>query len=175
MEMTVSEAIKKLQLLKGGDTEMDTAIETVIHAAKYSINDELVGQTFGRLTVIEKSLDGIKNGSKTRTALVCLCECGKTKTIKKDHLKGGNTQSCGCLQKENGKKMGSINIHYAHNSEHKNEITEETREKMRENGRKLGLSRRKHFGCTYCGSDKHYAKGLCRSCYDKAAKGTLYK
>lgn len=32
---------------------------------------------------------------------------------------------------------------------------------------------RKHFGCKYCGSDKHYAKGYCRSCYNKFKRGTL--
>lgn len=38
---------------------------------------------------------------------------------------------------------------------------------------KLHISSRKHFGCTYCLSDKHYAKGYCRSCYKKSRKGTL--
>lgn len=32
---------------------------------------------------------------------------------------------------------------------------------------------RKHFGCLYCGSDKHYAKGCCRNCYGKLKRGTL--
>jgi len=32
---------------------------------------------------------------------------------------------------------------------------------------------RKHFGCIECGSDNHYAKGLCRSCYEKMRRGTL--
>lgn len=32
---------------------------------------------------------------------------------------------------------------------------------------KGGYKNRKHFGCMECGSDKHYAKGLCRRCYCK--------
>lgn len=32
---------------------------------------------------------------------------------------------------------------------------------------------RKHYGCMYCGSDKHYAKGCCRNCYGKLNRGTL--
>ena len=38
---------------------------------------------------------------------------------------------------------------------------------------KLHILSRKHFGCTYCGSDKHYAKGYCKNCYKKARIGTL--
>jgi hypothetical protein len=38
---------------------------------------------------------------------------------------------------------------------------------------KAHIARRKHFGCMYCGSDKHYAKGLCRTCYDKKRRGVL--
>lgn len=32
---------------------------------------------------------------------------------------------------------------------------------------------RKHFGCMHCGSDKHYAKGYCKNCYEKMRRGTL--
>ena len=39
--------------------------------------------------------------------------------------------------------------------------------------RKMGITNRKHFGCFYCGSDKHYAKGCCVNCYNKMRRGTL--
>lgn len=42
-----------------------------------------------------------------------------------------------------------------------------------ENIKKAHIARRKHFGCMYCGSDKHYAKGLCRTCYDKKRRGVF--
>lgn len=29
---------------------------------------------------------------------------------------------------------------------------------------------RKHYGCMLCGSDKHYAKGYCKNCYEKERK-----
>ena len=29
----------------------------------------------------------------------------------------------------------------------------------------------KHFGCMACGSDKHYAKGYCKNCYEKIRRG----
>ena len=44
-----------------------------------------------------------------------------------------------------------------------------------EHYRQMGLNNRKHFGCTYCGKDKHYARGFCESCYNKWRRGTLYK
>ena len=39
--------------------------------------------------------------------------------------------------------------------------------------KKIGIANRKHFGCINCDSTEHYAKGYCRSCYDKLRRGTL--
>lgn len=53
----------------------------------------LIGERFGRLTVISK------NG-KTKWGNVtwkCACDCGKTVIIPVGHLKSGHTKSCGCL------------------------------------------------------------------------------
>jgi hypothetical protein len=36
-----------------------------------------------------------------------------------------------------------------------------------EEAQKTGRETREHFGCFECGNDKHYAKGLCRNCYEK--------
>ena len=44
---------------------------------------------------------------------------------------------------------------------------------FKENLQKVYIASRKHFGCMYCGSDKHYAKGYCKKCYMKARRGTL--
>lgn len=59
---------------------------------------EMVGLVFGRLTVISIS-------SERRCGIVvweCRCSCGNTDIIlaKGSDLRKGNTQSCGCLQKE---------------------------------------------------------------------------
>lgn len=56
---------------------------------------ELVGQTFGRLTVI-KELEGF---SKT-TMWLCSCECGQIVKVRGGMLTCGNTKSCGCLRRE---------------------------------------------------------------------------
>ena len=57
-----------------------------------------LGDKFGKLTVI--SSEG--KPSKTRHEYFkCLCECGNTKSIRKDHLnnKPKGIKSCGCLYK----------------------------------------------------------------------------
>lgn len=51
----------------------------------------LIGQRFGRLTVID-ILDDKK--------CICRCDCGNTKIIRKHNFLYGRTQSCGCLRQE---------------------------------------------------------------------------
>jgi len=52
-------------------------------------------QVFGRLTPL-RSVDGLKGRSK----VLCRCSCGNEKSIYVHNLRGGRTQSCGCLQLE---------------------------------------------------------------------------
>lgn len=73
-----------------------------------SIND-LRGQRFGRLTVID--LDSIEKANHgTRSVWKCLCDCGTVFVVRGSALTTGNTQSCGCLQKERSKETGQRNI-----------------------------------------------------------------
>lgn len=58
--------------------------------------NKLIGQTFGRLTVISKHG---KNANGNVTWL-CVCKCGGTKIANGSSLKRGTLQSCGCLLKE---------------------------------------------------------------------------
>lgn len=60
------------------------------------MHNELTGQKFGRLTVLEKA--GI---NKNRVILwKCVCACGKIKIVRSVSLRNGHTKSCGCLQKD---------------------------------------------------------------------------
>lgn len=59
------------------------------------ISEDLTRQVFGRLTVLKRA-EKI-NG---RTAWLCQCTCGNTKTVISRYLKNGKTQSCGCLRRE---------------------------------------------------------------------------
>lgn len=56
---------------------------------------DLVGQKFGRLTVIEYV--GFIN---KRGRWKCLCECGNITIARTDALKRGDKKSCGCLNSE---------------------------------------------------------------------------
>jgi hypothetical protein len=53
---------------------------------------DIIGRKFGKLLVVNKI---------TKTQYTCQCECGVQKVIKKKHLLGGNTKSCGCLRSGN--------------------------------------------------------------------------
>lgn len=52
----------------------------------------LVGEVFGRLTVVERA--GMRG---TRTLWACFCECGNPHAATTSDLRYGGVQSCGCL------------------------------------------------------------------------------
>ena len=60
--------------------------------------EDLIGQKFGRLTVI--SLNEEVSKQKKKSHWNCRCECGNEKVIYGKSLKNGSTTSCGCYQKE---------------------------------------------------------------------------
>lgn len=57
---------------------------------------DLTGRRFGRLIVI-KVADSNKYG---KYKWLCKCNCGNEKVVRGGDLRSGDTQSCGCLQKE---------------------------------------------------------------------------
>ena len=59
--------------------------------------NDLTGQRFGHLTVIEQTEER-KHGC---IIWRCLCDCGKETEARENALVSGNTKSCGCLRKEN--------------------------------------------------------------------------
>lgn len=54
----------------------------------------LIGQTFGKLTVLEKTDERICGA----IAWKCKCECGNEVLVATGNLKSGHTKSCGCLK-----------------------------------------------------------------------------
>ena len=60
----------------------------------------LIGQVFGRLTVIEEGAGKTSISGRKRTTWVCQCSCGNTVETQTASLRGGKTKSCGCLAKE---------------------------------------------------------------------------
>ena len=76
--------------LRNGHTTSCGCVKKLIFSQK-----DLVGQKFGRLTVLENLPGGKKK---------CKCDCGNIVKVKTDNLINGNTQSCGCFQKEQTSK-----------------------------------------------------------------------
>lgn len=78
---------------------------------KYFKNLDLVNQKFGKLKVLENLSGGKKK---------CKCDCGNIVIVETSNLTSGNTQSCGCLQKERtsetnlknliGKRFGKLTV-----------------------------------------------------------------
>lgn len=64
---------------------------------------DLVGQTFGRLTVIERVTDKHKKVGLWR----CKCECGNESIVITCNLTNGHTRSCGCLGKSHRTTHGA--------------------------------------------------------------------
>lgn len=58
---------------------------------------DLSGETFGRLTVIEKA---DKPNKSRGTAWICKCECGNDAVVSYKNLVSGRTKSCGCYNRE---------------------------------------------------------------------------
>ncbi len=75
---------------------------------KKSICINLIGQKFGKLTVLSRS----KNTSKKRATWECLCECGNKCIVTGKRLRSNHTKSCGCIRDPDltGKKIGRLTL-----------------------------------------------------------------
>lgn len=62
---------------------------------------DLTGEHFGRLTVHKR------DGNRKPVQWICICDCGKTKSIRAFSLRQGFTRSCGCLNSELASKRKS--------------------------------------------------------------------
>lgn len=54
-----------------------------------------IGERYARLVVVGRA--PVKNQARH---YVCQCDCGKETIVKAEHLRSGNTRSCGCLKRE---------------------------------------------------------------------------
>lgn len=71
------------------------------------VRNDLTGQTFGRLKVIKRVEDYYTPKGEPRAQYLCECSCEKHTQIvvRADHLKSGNTKSCGCLSLETKQRL----------------------------------------------------------------------
>lgn len=67
---------------------------------------DLIGQKFGKLTVVARA----ENNKQNKAMWICKCDCGnmKKKPVSSYEIKSGKVRSCGCLYKgqKNGIKHG---------------------------------------------------------------------
>jgi hypothetical protein len=66
---------------------------------------DLIGQKFGRLTVLRKTT----KAERAKTGWLCQCECGSFRINNAYNLNKGIVKSCGCLRNENNKLAGKNN------------------------------------------------------------------
>lgn len=62
----------------------------------------LVGQRFGRLTVLSREQRNLRG----RLQWVCICDCGRKVVILEYNLRDGNSKSCGCGREVSHRKHG---------------------------------------------------------------------
>lgn len=62
--------------------------------------NNLIGQHFGRLVVIDHAETQRTNSGHTYKMWRCKCDCGAYKDLSTGNLLSGNTKSCGCLKAE---------------------------------------------------------------------------
>lgn len=70
------------------------------------VKEDLVGKTFGRLTVVRQCEDYVSPKGSRKAQWECQCSCGNLDLVKVvgRHLKTGNTNSCGCYQKDRARE-----------------------------------------------------------------------
>jgi len=69
---------------------------------KYEMKD-ISGQRFGRLLAIETTFERFRGS----VIWLAKCDCGNYIRVRSTYLVSGSTKSCGCLRKENMRKIGS--------------------------------------------------------------------
>ena len=84
------ESLRKNQPHNCGICELKKTKREIVRQNK---KNYLVGQKFGKLTVIKPTNERINNS----IVWECICDCGNKKNVPTHLLKSGHTKSCGCL------------------------------------------------------------------------------
>ena len=66
---------------------------------------DMKGMKFGKLNVL--SYTG--QTGRRRTMWKCRCDCGNVVEVESTHLRSGHTKSCGCITRENARKLNYKN------------------------------------------------------------------
>ena len=69
----------------------------------------LVGMTFGQLTVLQRA-----PSRRWQVKWLCQCSCSKTTVVISDNLRRGHTKSCGCLSQKTSGERNRNNAKHGH-------------------------------------------------------------
>ena len=70
----------------------------------FNVVKDLVGMRFGRLTVIRRVEDVVRDSGSRSAQWECRCDCGNIVLKRSQGLVSGKSKSCGCLRNEVGNK-----------------------------------------------------------------------
>ena len=68
------------------------------------------GNQYGRLTILKEIEPHITYSGRKSRRVLCRCDCGNEISVILNNLRRGNTNSCGCYQKEKIQEVGQSNI-----------------------------------------------------------------
>jgi len=110
--------------------------------------DDLTGQTFGRLTVIDK------HSIRYRHHILwnCSCSCGNSITVRSDALKSEKTKSCGCYTHDNTWRIIHDRVFAVEKSLYLQGIKQKSKKRGWDNWISIEEYRHLiHQPCAYCG------------------------
>jgi hypothetical protein len=72
---------------------------------------DLIGQKFGKLTIISRAENKVNKSGKSRTMWNCICDCDNNSIIvvSGDYLKRSKCPSCGCEARKNRIEKNRVN------------------------------------------------------------------
>jgi len=63
-------------------------------------SEDLIGTTYGRLTILEEGVGHREPNGKLQRVMICECSCGNIAKKQLKALRKGTAKSCGCIHKE---------------------------------------------------------------------------
>ncbi len=85
--------------------ESIAALTGSTRTGKYFTTQIPPGTRFGRFTTISETYMEVRGNGRRWTVVDCRCACGTERTVATANLKNGNSQSCGCLQRDKMSEM----------------------------------------------------------------------
>lgn len=95
-------SIKSSSLRRGEILSCGCLRNQRVQEIKYQQSLDMIGKTFGKLTVVERSE---RKGNSGEIYWICLCDCGNLTEVRGQDLKrndGNQTISCGCFHRSIG-------------------------------------------------------------------------